>query len=300
MVLTAVLSVLIGVSLGLLGGGGSILAVPVLVYAAGLDAKAAIATSLLVVGITALVSLVGHARDGNVEWRTGALFSATAMAGAYGGGRLALYFDGTTLLLAFAGMMVMTALAMLRRPKGQPLVPKEGMASPWLVIAEGLVVGLATGLVGAGGGFLVVPALVLLGGMDMKRAVGTSLMVIAFKSFAAFAGHAAHVQVDYSLVVIVTVFAVVGTLIGRRVGGDIKGSTLKMGFGAFVLVMAGYVVWREAGMVLGLATSLLPGMVAVVQYRRSAPSPVRALNENHDDSHAPASFLPIDQGREVA
>ncbi len=263
MLIVAVLASLIGVSLGLLGGGGSILAVPVLVYGAGLPAKEAIATSLVVVGVTALFALIPHARRGNVDWRTGAIFSGTAMAGAYLGGLAADWFSGTTLLLLFAGMMVVTALAMFRGPgemkadgaKPQPVV---------LVVAEGLAVGAATGLVGAGGGFLVVPALVLLGGMDMHKAVGTSLMVIALKSFAAFAGHAAHVSIDAELALVVTAVAVVGSVVGAALAKRVPAQLLRKVFAGFVLVMAGYVVWREAGLLV--AGGVLSGAVSILSW----------------------------------
>jgi uncharacterized protein len=246
MLIVAALATLIGLSLGLLGGGGSILAVPVLTYGAGMGAKEAIATSLLVVGTTSVFALIQHARRGNVDWRTGAIFAVTAMVGAYGGGLAAGLFSGTTLLLLFAGMMVVTALAMLNG--GDP--PKASAGAPLrigLVVAEGLLVGAATGLVGAGGGFLVVPALVLLGGMDMHRAVGTSLLVIALKSFAAYAGHAAHISVDLKVAGVVTVAAVLGSLVGGLVAHRIPAKALRKGFAVFVLAMAAYVLWREAG-----------------------------------------------------
>jgi uncharacterized membrane protein YfcA len=245
MMMVAALASLIGVALGLLGGGGSILAVPVLTYAVGMAPKEAIATSLLVVGVTAAFALVPHGRSGNIVWRIGFIFAAAAMVGAYGGGFAAQYFAGATLLLLFAAMMVLTALAMLGLVGGA----KEGSgerAALHLIVAEGLVVGGATGLVGAGGGFLVVPALVLLGGMTMHRAVATSLLVIALKSFAAFAGHAAHISINLEVAAVVTVAAVVGSLAGGLFAQKVPEDTLRRGFAIFVLAMAGYIVWREA------------------------------------------------------
>lgn len=258
MLMVALLATLIGLSLGLLGGGGSILAVPVLAYGAGLPAKEAIATSLIVVGTTAIFALIPHARRGHVEWRTGAIFSATAMAGAYLGGLAADWFSGTTLLLLFAAMMVVTALAMFRG-QGEMKANKDKPLAVGLVIAEGLVVGAATGLVGAGGGFLVVPALVLLGGMEMHKAVGTSLMVIALKSFAAFAGHAAHVSIDVQLALVVTVAAVAGSIGGAALAKRVPAQMLRKVFAGFVLVMAGYVVWREVGLVPAAGVLLASG-----------------------------------------
>ena len=183
--LALALSVLIGVSLGLLGGGGSILTTPILIYAIGLEPKEAIATSLLVVGITSLAGLVSHARAGNVAWRTGVIFGLAGMAGAYAGGFVAKWIPANVLLVLFALMMVATAIAMFRGRKAPADGEKRTFAA-WKIVLDGLVVGLVTGLVGAGGGFLVVPALALLGGLPMPVAVGTSLLVIAMKSFAGF------------------------------------------------------------------------------------------------------------------
>ena len=255
MILIVALSVLIGISLGLLGGGGSILAVPMLVYGADLEPKAAIATSLLVVGTTALFAMLPHAKSQNVEWRTGAIFSVTAMVGAYLGGLAASWFNGTTLLLLFAGMMLVTAVAMFRG-RGELQAKDVGPLPIGLVILEGLAVGGATGLVGAGGGFLVVPALVLLGGMDMHKAVGTSLLVIALKSFAAFVGHVSHVTVDFELAGTVTLAAVIGSIVGATFAKQVPAKSLRKLFAGFVLVMAGYIIGRELSMYIGTAIIL--------------------------------------------
>lgn len=234
--LAVVLAVLVGVSLGLLGGGGSILAVPLLVYVAGLDAKEAIATSLLVVGTTALVAVIPHARAGRVRWRTGLLFGAAGMAGAYAGGRVAEFIPGTVLLVAFSLMMLATAAAMIRG-RSTPDKPAHTELPVARVLLDGVVVGLVTGLVGAGGGFLIVPALVLLGGLPMSVAVGTSLLVIAMKSFAGLAGYLASIQIDWPLALGITAAAVLGSLIGSRLTGVIAPDTLRKGFGWFVIVM---------------------------------------------------------------
>ena len=271
MLMVALLATLIGLSLGLLGGGGSILAVPVLAYGAGLPAKEAIATSLIVVGATSLFALIPHARRGHVEWRTGAIFSATAMVGAYLGGLAADWFSGTTLLLLFAAMMVVTALAMFRG-RVELKASKDKPLAVGLVIAEGLAVGAATGLVGAGGGFLVVPALVLLGGMEMHKAVGTSLMVIALKSFAAFAGHAAHVSIDVQLALVVTGAAVAGSMVGSMLSKRVPAQMLRKVFAGFVLVMAGYVVWREAGLMPAAGVLLVSAGILVAARLRAGLS----------------------------
>ena len=187
--LTVGLAVFVGIALGLLGGGGSILTVPLLAYVAGMDAKQAIATSLLVVGVTSAVGAISHARAGRVQWRTGLIFGGAGMAGAYLGGILARFIPGTVLLIGFALMMIATAIAMLRGRKTVAAGDTTHRMPVPKIVAEGLVVGLVTGLVGAGGGFLVVPALALLGGLPMPIAVGTSLIVIAMKSFAGLGGY---------------------------------------------------------------------------------------------------------------
>jgi uncharacterized membrane protein YfcA len=246
MTLVLLLSVAIGLALGLFGGGGSILTVPILVYAAGLEAKPAIATSLLVVGVTAAVALVPHARAGHVHWRTGLVFGAAGMAGAAAGGWLGRFVAGPVLLLLFAAMMAATAWAMWRgRPEPPPGAPAREHATVWIVL-EGLGVGLVTGLVGAGGGFLVVPALALLGGLPMAAAVGTSLLVIALKSGAGFLGYATHVSVDAGLALAVTAAAVAGSFGGARLAAVLHPDRLRRGFALFVLVMAAFVVAREA------------------------------------------------------
>lgn len=244
MLLAMLLSLLIGLSLGLLGGGGSILTVPILVYAVGVEPKAAIATSLLVVGVTSLVAMLQHARAGNVDLRTGLVFGAAGMVGAYGGGLLARFFSGTVLLLIFAALMVATAVAMLRGRR-EPDERTHERLPLVRVLLDGFVVGLVTGLVGAGGGFLVVPALVLLGGLPMHRAVGTSLLVITLKSFAGLAGHVTHVDVDLSLAAVVTAAAVAGSVLGAALAPRVPARRLRRTFAWFVLGMAAYLVLQQ-------------------------------------------------------
>lgn len=244
LVLAIALSLLIGLSLGLLGGGGSILTVPILVYALGVEAKAAIASSLVIVGVTSFAAMLQHARAGNVEWRTGLVFGAAGMVGAFGGGLLADVFSGRTLLLLFAGMMVATSIAMFRGRKETGAAAPHRPSTPKIVL-DGVVVGAVTGLVGAGGGFLVVPALALLGGLPMKRAVGTSLLVIAMKSFAGYLGHASHVAIDVPLTAIVAASAVVGSVLGGVLASRVRPEALRKGFAAFVLVMAAFQIVQE-------------------------------------------------------
>jgi len=255
---TVALAVLVGVTLGLLGGGGSILTVPLLAYVAGLDAKEAIATSLLVVGVTSAVGAVSHARAGRVRWRTGLLFGAAGMAGAYGGGLLSRFVPAPVLLLAFAAMMVATALAMLRGRRSATTSDEAERVLPvGTILLDGVIVGLVTGLVGAGGGFLVVPALTLLGGLPMPVAVGTSLIVIAMKSFAGLGGYLSAVQIDWRLAAMVTIAAVVGSLLGGRLTARIDPDTLRKGFGWFVLLMSSVILAQELHPAVGIAGAVL-------------------------------------------
>ena len=248
--LVLALSVVIGLSLGVLGGGGSILTVPILVYVAGFEAKEAIAASLFVVGVTSAVSVISHARGGRVMWRTGLIFGAAGMAGAFVGGLLGGRIPGQVLLIAFALMMVATSVAMLRGRKkaggadgAEPVKHEHPLGR---VLLDGAVVGLVTGLVGAGGGFLVVPALALLGGLPMSVAVGTSLVVIAMKSFAGLAGYLTTVHLDWGLTLAVTAAAIVGTLVGSKLAGRIPETALRKAFGWFVLAMGTFVLTQQA------------------------------------------------------
>jgi uncharacterized membrane protein YfcA len=270
-VLTVVLAAGIGVSLGLLGGGGSILAVPLLVYVAGLPAKEAIATSLFVVGTTSAVAVLPHALAGRVRWRTGLIFGLAGMTGAYAGGRLAAYVPGGILLTAFALMMLATAAAMIRGRRSSTAKPIPDELPILRVIADGIVVGLITGLVGAGGGFLVVPALALLGGLPMPVAVGTSLVVIAMKSFAGFAGYLSTVDVHWGLTAAVTASAVLGSLAGGRLAGHIREDILRKAFGWFVVAMGVFVLAQQLPANLRILTAAgvtVAAAAAAILHRR--------------------------------
>lgn len=263
------LSLLIGLSLGLLGGGGSILTVPILVYALGMDAKRAIATSLLVVGITSIAAVVPHARAGRVQWRTGVIFGVAGMTGAYGAGLVAHFIPATVLLIAFAAMMLVTAIAMMRGRRAPSGASESGepKALPVAkVLGEGLVVGAVTGLVGAGGGFLVVPALVLLGGLPMSTAVGTSLVVIVMKSFAGFAGYLGHVDVDWNLAGLVSASAVVGSIVGGKLAGRVPQEALRRGFAWFVVAMGTFMMARQLPEAFGFEIDWAQVAVTVTPY----------------------------------
>lgn len=242
-----VLAALVGVSLGLLGGGGSILTVPALTYALGMPPREAIAASLFIVGVTSAISMIGHARAGRVRWRTGALFGAAGMAGAFAGGILGGFIPGAVLMILFAVMMILTAIAMIRGRKGRDATTSEPEHKPAVarIALDGFGVGIATGLVGAGGGFLVVPALNLLGGLPMAIAVGTSLLVIAMKSFAGFGGYLISVHLDWPIVLAFTGTAIAGSFLGVALAGRIPERALRRGFGIFVLIMGAFVLIQE-------------------------------------------------------
>lgn len=242
-------SLAIGLLLGLLGGGGSILTVPMLVYLAQLEPKAAIATSLLVVGVTSSVAVLSHARRGNVCWRAGTAFGTASMAGAYAGGRLAAWIPSALLMQLFAGVMLMTAVAMLiKRGDARNESGATCPRSPWIlssIAVQGILVGLLTGLVGAGGGFLVVPALALLGRLPMRTAIGTSLMIVALNSYAGLAGYLSHEAMDWAFAAGLAGLTVTGSLAGSRLAPRIRAPLLRRGFGLFVMAVAFYLLYKE-------------------------------------------------------
>jgi uncharacterized protein len=279
----------IGILLGLLGGGGSILTVPLLVYVAGQDPKAAIAASLVVVGTTAAVGAVGHARAGRVQWRTALLFGAAGMIGAYGGGRAAAFVPGRWLLVAFGLIMAATAVAMLRQ--GRPVDGQPGSgtrARTGRILLDGLAVGGITGMVGAGGGFLIVPALVLLGGLPMATAVGTSLVVIAMKSAAGVLGYLASTSIDWGLTGAITAAAVVGILVGNVLVRRVPDAALRRGFGWLVAASAVTMLGHEVLTLVGgsaathLVTAIaLGGILSVLLLFASCP-PCRTWRPHPD------------------
>ncbi|MCV7216463.1 sulfite exporter TauE/SafE family protein [Mycobacterium crocinum] len=281
--LTVGLAVLVGVSLGLLGGGGSILTVPLLVYVAGMDAKVAIATSLLVVGVTSVVGAFSHARAGRVQWRTAMLFGASSMIGAYSGGQLTRFIPGDALLVAFAVIMVATAIAMLRGRRSTGAGAPQRRMPLLKTAAIGLALGLVTGTVGAGGGFLVVPALVLLGGLTMPAAVGTSLAIIAMNSFAGLAGYLSVMRIDWAVAAMVTAAAVAGALVGVRFADRINPEVLRRAFGWFVLVMASVVLGQQLNPIVGYVGVALACLVPASAFacNHIAACPLRRALNRH-------------------
>ena len=311
MVLLAfLLALLIGVALGLMGGGGSILTVPILRYVLGMEGHSAIATSLLVVGTTSVAALIAHARKRNVQWRTGLVFGGGGMLGAYLAGTVAHLIPAPLLLTGFGVLMFATATAILRperghEPSSDANAPQRAARLPLsMTVLQGLVVGAVTGLVGAGGGFLVVPALVLLGRLPMASAIGTSLLVITLNSFASFAGYAGHTSIDWPLAFGVSGFAVAGSLAGASLATRLSARALRQGFGWFVVAMAFFILTREVPPLVGLgahvgvaaAASLVgTALVAAARWlgsrsrRRLAPPPP---DRTPAPSASPASLQP--------
>jgi uncharacterized membrane protein YfcA len=238
-------AVSIGVSLGLLGSGGSILTVPVLVYLVGQDEKLAIAGSLAIVGAIALAGSLPYLWKKQVDWRTVVLFGIPGMAGTYIGAWLATWVPGLVQLALFAVVMLLASWQMLK-----PVVIDDTPHKPrqvWKIGLDGLAVGMLTGLVGVGGGFLIVPALVLLGGLNMHRAVATSLVIIALKSFTGFwkyldvLNHHG-LSLDWNIIAIVTALGVVGSLLGCRIAGKVDQHKLRKVFGIFLIIMGIYIL----------------------------------------------------------
>ncbi len=212
----------------------------------------------------------------------GLIFGGAAMGDAYGGGLLARFIPGTVLLIGFAIMMIDTAVAMLRGRKNTEGADGSGRGHHLpipTIIAEGFVVGLATGLVGAGGGFLVVPVLVLLGGLPMPVAVGTSLIVIAMKSFAGLAGYLSSVQIDWSVALAVTAAAVADALLGARLAGKVNPDALRKAFGWMVLVMSSVILAQEIHLSFGIAAATVTAIAGVMTfaYSRYAHCPLQRL-----------------------
>jgi uncharacterized protein len=243
------LGLVIGLLLGLLGGGGSILAVPALVYGVGMPLAAAVPTSLVVVGISSATALIPRLlREGQVQWRLAAVFGAAGAGAAFAGAAVNRLLEPRVVLVGFAAMMVAAGVRMLREQTtvgGDCALPDGGIN--WRgclpkAIGSGVVVGFLTGLFGVGGGFLIIPALVLLLGLPMSVAVGTSLIIIVINSVAGFAAHAGDAALDYPVVGAFTVAAVVGSLAAARLASRLPAARLRRWFAYLVFAVAAFVI----------------------------------------------------------
>lgn len=242
----------IGLSLGLLGGGGSVLALPVLVYVMGVAPKSAIAMTLVIVGTVSLLGLIPHWRAGNIHLKTAAVFGSATMLGAFAGAKIANLpiISETFQMTLFAVMMILAAGFMIYR-SAQPktpddplnIYPKPVCKYCWLwLLTEGILVGMLTGLVGVGGGFAIVPALVLLAKLPMKQAIGTSLLIIVANSITGFLGYLGTVSLDAHLIISFIFAASMGTIPGAQLSRYVPAQTLQKSFGYFLLAVATFVL----------------------------------------------------------
>jgi len=240
-------ALIIGVFLGMLGGGGSVLLVPVLLYVLKLPPKAALATSQLVMAGTTVIAMLLHARAGRVVFAVGLVFGISGMTGSFLGGRLAHHLPSQLLLTGFIVLMVVSAVQMLRKKRTVTSLAGQGGVGVgvepsshglWLGAAVGFPTGLVTGLLGAGGGFLVVPALTLFGRLSIEKAVGTSLLVIAMQSFAGSLGYLGHATVDLRLVGLLIAAMGTSSLLGGLLSQRVPAALLRKLFAGLLLAVA--------------------------------------------------------------
>jgi uncharacterized protein len=255
-------ALLIGVTLGLIGGGGSILTVPVLVYLLGISPMLSTAYSLFVVGSTSLVGSIEYMRKGLVNYRAGIVFAIPSFLSVFLTRKYLVpaipdpvftidsfaLSKNTSIMIFFAMIMLMAAFSMLKNKKAENTAELDTVQFNFPLIAmEGAVVGMLTGLVGAGGGFLIIPALVLLAKLPMKMAVGTSLLIIAAKSLIGFWGDVGTQRIDWAFLLSFTTMSIIGIFIGTYLSKYVPAEKLKHSFGWFVLTMAVYIIWKEIG-----------------------------------------------------
>lgn len=253
-------SILIGVSLGLIGGGGSILTVPVLVYLFGVNPVIATAYSLFIVGSTSLVGVLPKYVQGTVNLKTAFIFGIPSILAVYSTRKFIIPLipaeifqtgnfvltKSVLIMLLFAFLMLFASYSMIKEKSNNKAVEvSEQKFNYPIILLEGAVVGVLTGLVGAGGGFLIIPALVLFSKLPMKQAVGTSLLIIAAKSLIGFLGDISNYTMDWILLFAVTALAILGIFIGNKLSQKISGEKLKSGFGWFVLLMGIYIIIKE-------------------------------------------------------
>ncbi len=268
-------ALVIGLSLGVFGSGGSVLTVPVLLYLLHHEDKVAIAESLGIVGAIALVSAIPYARARLVHWPTAFLFGVPGMLGTYVGAWIASYVTGQLQIMVFAGTMFLAAFLMWRNshPSPSEWTPSEKLPVP-KIAAEGFAVGALTGFVGVGGGFMIVPALVLLGGLPVKRAVATSLIIIAMKSTTGFWKYLRtldemNLSIDWTVFVTFVVIGALGSLVGKQLNARIAPNILQRAFAIFLVAMSLLVLARESWSIIAI-TSTVPAEV-----------PIRIAHQDH-------------------
>jgi uncharacterized protein len=256
MIVAAVLGLVIGALVGLLGGGGSILAVPALIYVAGQELPEAVATSLLVVGVTAVVAVLPRLHAGQIAWRIAASFGTAGAATAFAGAAVNRLLPDDVVLALFAALMVGAGVRMRsEEPATGAACTVQGGAVDWRrclprTLAGGLVVGFLTGLLGVGGGFLIIPVLFVLG-LSVETAIGTSLLIIAVNSAAGFIAHAGDATLDVPVTVTFTAAAVVAALAAARLAVRLGSARLRRWFAGLVFVVAAAIVVQIAAGLLG-------------------------------------------------
>lgn len=252
--LTWLFALVIGVALGMLGGGGSILTVPVFTYIAGLEPKVAIAASLPMIALISAFGAFGHWRAGHVQLRTAGIFGAFTMVGGFSGARASQWMSAGSQMLLFAVVMMLAALSMLRDRRAPVTADDAPHSLPLLKVAPlGIAVGVLTGLVGVGGGFLIVPALVQIGRVPMRAAVGTSLLVIAMNGTASTLGYVGQLPLPLGLLIPFTGIALVGIAVGTTAAQRVPQATLRRAFAVLLLVVGGFVLYKNRD-VLAAAT----------------------------------------------
>ena len=251
-------ALVIGVVLGITGGGGSILTVPILVYLLGVMPITATAYSLFIVGITALFGTFRNIMKGTIDFRVAFVFSIPAFIAVYLTRNLIIPSIPTiifavqnfvltkdlAIMIFFAFIMFFSAISMIRTRKNIA-VKQVSEFNFFIITIEGFVIGMLTGLVGAGGGFLIIPALVLFANLPMKKAVATSLMIISIKSLIGFLGDIGNIEIDWEFLLMFSILSIIGIIIGIYLSNFIDGKKIKKAFGWFVLVMAIYIIYKE-------------------------------------------------------
>ena len=257
MIFVLIGALIIGLTLGLLGSGGSAITVPVLVYVVGHATKQSIAESMAIVGLISIAAAMPYAKGKQIDWRSVWYFGIPGMFGTFFGAWIGGLSSATLQLVVFGGVLIGAAYVMLRKPKS-PEAESDDVStlarSPiWKIAIEGTVVGIVTGFVGVGGGFLIVPALVVFGRLPMRLAIGTSLVIIAMKSAIGFAKYqqylmAHDMSVDIQTVAIFVALGVVGSLVGKSINARLNQQVLKQVFAVFLILLGGFVIIREGSL----------------------------------------------------
>ncbi len=244
-------AIFIGLSLGLLGSGGSILTVPALIYLVGQDEKIAIAGSLAIVGVIAASSVISYHLKRQIKWQIVIRFGLPSMLASYLAASLSVYLTGILQLILFAIVMLLSAFFMIRQPKlTTNNQPEKKYNQQVKFIISGLIVGSITGLVGVGGGFLIVPALVLLTGLTMTNAVATSLAIITLQSFTGFIKYhqllsEQNIMLNWYVILTFSTIGIIGSLVGQKIANKVPQHHLKRGFGIFLLIMGCFILYRS-------------------------------------------------------